>query len=178
VIEPSTERESQRRGELRRAAFLDRDGTLIEDRGYLADPVGVRLLPGAAESVATLADAGYEVVVVTNQSGVARGLFDETTLAAVNRRVADLLAAANPRARIAAFYCCPHLTGCDCRKPSPGLFLRAARERGLDLARSLAVGDSPRDVAAARAAGCARAAQLDPDRPRLFEAVTALLAQP
>jgi D-glycero-D-manno-heptose 1,7-bisphosphate phosphatase len=164
-------------GALRPAAFLDRDGTVIEDRAYLGEPAGVRLMAGAAEAVARLATAGYRVVVVTNQSGVARGLFDEAAVDAVNRRVADLLAASSPAAVIDGFYVCPHLDRCDCRKPLPGLFLRAARERQLDLGRSLAVGDSPRDVQAARAAGCPRTIQIG-DRLSLLEAVQTLLGAP
>jgi len=162
---------------LRPAAFLDRDGTVIEDRAYLGDPDGVRLVPGAPEAVARLTAAGYRVVVVTNQSGVARGLFDEAAVDAVNRRVAELLAASSPAAVIDGFYVCPHLGGCSCRKPLPGLFVRAARERQLDLGRSLAIGDSPRDVEAARAAGCPRTIQVG-DRISLLEAVQRLLSAP
>lgn len=163
--------------ELAPAAFLDRDGTLIEDRAYLGDPAGVRLLPGAPEALAGLTAAGYRVVVVTNQSGVARGLFDEAAVDEVNRRMADLLLAGNPDAVVDRFYVCPHLDGCGCRKPLPGLFLRAALECHLDLGRSLAIGDSARDVDAARAAGCARAVRVG-ERLSLLAAVRSLLSAP
>jgi D-glycero-D-manno-heptose 1,7-bisphosphate phosphatase len=163
----------------RRGAFLDRDGTLIHDTGYLGDPDGVVLLPGAAEAVARLNQAGHTVVVITNQSGVARGYFDEAAVTAVNRRTAQLLLAADETARIAAFYYCPHLLPevCACRKPLPGLFLMAARELGLCLGKSLAIGDSPRDVEAAHAAGCDMALLVGPgqEHPDLLSAVCAAL---
>jgi D-glycero-D-manno-heptose 1,7-bisphosphate phosphatase len=132
----------------RRAVFLDRDGTIIEDEGYIADPVSVRLLPGAAEAIARLNGAGVPVIVVTNQSGIARGLLDEAAYAATARRLDELLAAAG--ARIDGHYHCPHhpdLTGpCECRKPGPLLYRRAAVDHDLDLARSWWVGDRLRDV--------------------------------
>jgi HAD superfamily hydrolase (TIGR01662 family) len=113
-------------GEGRPAVFLDRDGTLIVDRHYLSDPAGVELLPGAAEAVARLSAAGLFTALVTNQSGIGRGYFTE------------------------AEYHCPLGPGepdpQECRKPRPGMYLRAAREHGLDLARSWYVGDRLRDV--------------------------------
>lgn len=136
------------------AVFLDRDGTIIRDRDYLADPRGVELLPGAAGGLRALADAGFVLVVVSNQSGVARGFFPESAVAAVNEALAAALAR-GAGVTIAGWYVCPHgpESRCDCRKPAPGLLLRAARELGLDLARSFAVGDRDRDVEAGRAAG-------------------------
>lgn len=132
----------------RRAVFLDRDGTIIEDSGYVADPAAVRLLPGAAEAIARLNDAGLPVLVVTNQSGIARGLLDEAAYAATARRLDDLLTAAG--ARLEGHYHCPHhpdFTGpCECRKPGPLLYRRAAADHGLHLARSWWVGDRLRDV--------------------------------
>ncbi|AUX34188.1 MULTISPECIES: HAD-IIIA family hydrolase [Sorangium] len=166
-----------------RAAFLDRDGTMIHDPGYLADPAGVALLDGTAAAVALLRRSGYAVVVVSNQSGVARGLYGAAGVAAVNQRMMDLLAAVEPEARIAAVYVCPHgpEEGCPCRKPRPGLLLRAALDLDIDLAGSLAVGDSSRDVEAALAAGipAPRALQLGaPDsRPSLLAAIQHLLPQ-
>ncbi len=131
-----------------RAVFLDRDGTIIEDSGYLADPASVRLLPGAAEAIARLNRAGLPAIVVTNQSGIARGLLDEEAYAATVRRLGELLADAG--ARIDAHYHCPHhpvLTGpCECRKPGPLLYRRAAAEHRLQLARCWWVGDRLRDV--------------------------------
>ncbi|HEU4556591.1 MAG TPA: HAD family hydrolase [Longimicrobium sp.] len=135
----------------RPAVFLDRDGTLIHDRHYLADPAGVELLPGAGEAVARLNRAGFFVVLVTNQSGIGRGYFTEADYGAVHRRLVDLLAAHG--ARLDADYHCP--LGPDdsdpdeMRKPGAGMFLRATTEHGLDLARSWFVGDRLRDVAPA-----------------------------
>jgi D-glycero-D-manno-heptose 1,7-bisphosphate phosphatase len=135
----------------RPAVFLDRDGTLIEDLHYLRDPDQVRLLPGVAEAVRRLNVAAIPAVVVTNQSGIARGLLTEGDYAATVRRLDDLLAAAG--ARLDGHYHCPHLpdvTGpCDCRKPGPLLYERAARDLDLDLAASWWVGDRERDLSAA-----------------------------
>jgi D-glycero-D-manno-heptose 1,7-bisphosphate phosphatase len=135
----------------RAAVFLDRDGTLIEDRHYPRDPDQVRLLPGAADAVRRLNAAAIPAVVVTNQSGIARGLLTEADYAATTRRLDELLAAAG--ARLDGHYHCPHLpdvTGpCDCRKPGPLLYERAARELDLDLAASWWVGDRERDLGAA-----------------------------
>lgn len=138
-----------------RAVFLDRDGTIIEDTGYPADPVAVRLLPGAAAAIARLNRAGLPAIVVTNQSGIARGLLDEAAYEAIARRLDALLAAKG--ARLDARYHCPHhpdLTGpCECRKPGPLLYRRAAEEHRLDLARCWWVGDRARDVVPARRFG-------------------------
>jgi D-glycero-D-manno-heptose 1,7-bisphosphate phosphatase len=135
----------------RPAVFLDRDGTLIEDRHYLRDPDQVQLLPGAAEAVRRLNAAAIPVVVVTNQSGIARGLLTEADYAATVGRLDELLAAAG--ARLDGHYHCPHLpdvTGpCDCRKPGPLLYEHAARDLDLDLAASWWVGDRERDLGAA-----------------------------
>ena len=135
----------------RTAVFLDRDGTVIADPGYLSDPGGVRLLRGAGEAIARLNRAGYAVILVTNQSGIGRGMYDEAAFHAVQSRLAELLAAED--ARLDAVYFCPHAPDlsppCDCRKPAPGLFLRAAEEHGLDLGASFFVGDRARDVQAA-----------------------------
>ena len=135
----------------RPAVFLDRDGTLIEDHHYLRDPDQVRLLPGAADAVRHLTAAAIPAIVVTNQSGIARGYLTEAEFAATTRRLDELLAAAG--ARLDGHYHCPHLpdlTGpCDCRKPGPLLYERAARDLGLDLAASWWVGDRERDLGAA-----------------------------
>ena len=132
----------------RGAVFLDRDGTVIEDRHYLADPDGVRLLPGAGAAIARLNRAGIPVILVTNQSGIGRGYFDGSAFAAVQDRLRELLAL--DEARLDAVYHCPHrpdeLSPCDCRKPSTGLFLRAAVEHSLSLRDSFFIGDRPRDV--------------------------------
>ncbi len=131
-----------------RAVFLDRDGTIIEDPGYLADPAAMRLLPGAADAIARLNRAGLPAIVVTNQSGIARGLYDEAAYAATTRRLAELLAERG--ARVDAQYHCPHhpdFSGpCECRKPGVLLYQRAAADFGLHLARCWWVGDRLRDA--------------------------------
>jgi D-glycero-D-manno-heptose 1,7-bisphosphate phosphatase len=141
--------------ELRRAAFLDRDGTLIVDADFLAHPDCVELLPGAIDAVRRLNDAGVIVVVVTNQSGIARGLLTEDDYARVEERVR--LEFADAGARIDATYHCPHhpaITGaCDCRKPGLGMYEQARDDLSLDTAASLYVGDRWRDVAPGIALG-------------------------
>lgn len=137
-----------------RALFLDRDGTLIVDVGYPRDPAAVALLPGAADALAAL-PGEVALVIVTNQSGLARGLVTPAEAAAVQAEVERQFAAAG--VRFAGTYVCPHGPddGCRCRKPAPGMLLDAARALGLDLDRSLMIGDKAADVAAGRAAGCA-----------------------
>lgn len=138
-----------------RAAFLDRDGTLVQDPGYLHEPADVRLLPGVAAAVARLNRAGFLVITVSNQSGIARGLYPESGYHAVQRRLAELLAGAG--ARLDASYFCPHhpaITGpCDCRKPGLRLFQDAALERRVALDRSVWIGDRPADVEPGRRLG-------------------------
>jgi histidinol-phosphate phosphatase family protein len=133
------------------AVFLDRDGTIIDDVHYIARPELVRLRPGAAGAIAGLNRAGIPVIVVTNQSGIARGLLTEVDFALVQNRMLELLGSAG--ARIDATYMCPHHPDfggeCACRKPGTLLFRRAAREHALDLARSVYIGDRWRDVAPA-----------------------------
>ena len=142
----------------RRAVFLDRDGTLNDEVDYLASPGDFRLLPGVASGLRVLAEAGFALVVVTNQSGVARGILDEETLAKINARMRAELSAAG--VELDAVYYCPHhpeigapyfRADCTCRKPGPGMLLEAAAHLDLDLERSFAVGDSLRDLEAARA---------------------------
>jgi D-glycero-D-manno-heptose 1,7-bisphosphate phosphatase len=137
------------------AVFLDRDGTIIEDAGYLHDPGQVRLLPGAAEAIRRLNANGYAVLVVTNQSGIARGLLTLDDYRATERRVDELLAGEG--ARVDGHYFCPHLaevTGpCECRKPGTLLYRQAAERFGIDLHQSWWVGDRVRDVLPARALG-------------------------
>lgn len=132
----------------RPAVFLDRDGTLIEDSGYLRDPDAVRLLPGVGPAVRRLNETGLPVVVVSNQSGIARGLLTETDYCAVHSRMLERLAADG--ARIDGAYFCPHLPEisgpCDCRKPGLRLYRQAADALGLDLRASWWIGDRLRDV--------------------------------
>jgi len=139
----------------RRALFLDRDGTVIVDAGYTRRPEDVRLLDGAAVALAEAASLGYALVVVSNQSGVGRGYFTEAELDRVHARMVELLAE-HGVALDGAFYClhAPQ-EDCACRKPKPEMLERAARELGLDLARSAMIGDKASDVEAGLAAGCA-----------------------
>jgi histidinol-phosphate phosphatase family protein len=135
----------------KRAVFVDKDGTLVEDVPYNVDPARVRLAAGASEGVAALSGAGYEVFVVSNQPGVALGLFDEEHLKRNRSHLEQLL-----HRTLSGFYYCPHRAnaGCRCRKPNPGLLLRAAREHGVSLRRSWMIGDILDDVEAGRRAGC------------------------
>jgi histidinol-phosphate phosphatase family protein len=145
----------------RRAVFLDKDGTVVPDIPFNIDPRRMELAPGAAEGLRLLAQAGYTLIVVSNQSGVARGYFREDALAGMQRRLRELCAAAG--ARLAGVYHCPHhpagsvadyAVHCGCRKPEPGLLLRAAMEHGIACRRSWLVGDILNDVEAGRRAGC------------------------
>ncbi|HEX2089446.1 MAG TPA: HAD family hydrolase [Actinomycetota bacterium] len=144
-----------------RAVFLDKDGTLIDDVPYNADPAKMRLSPGAAEGIRSLAEAGFRLFVVSNQSGVARGHFAEQDLSAVEDRLRTLMTEAG--AKLDGFYYCPHYPDgsvteysfvCDCRKPEPGMIVNAAREHAIDVAQSWLVGDILDDVEAGRRAGC------------------------
>jgi histidinol-phosphate phosphatase family protein len=140
---------------MRGAVFLDRDNTLVADPGYLADAAKVRLLPGVPEGLAALSRAGWPLVIVSNQSGIARGLHTAEDVAAVMHRIRELLAPHG--VTITADYFCPHhpdFTGpCACRKPGLALFREAAARHGLDLTASWFVGDRWHDVAPALAVG-------------------------
>ena len=157
------------------AVFLDRDGTLIEEVGYPTRPEQIRILGGVARALGRLSAAGYKLVVVTNQSAIARGLMSEDDLHRFHQALDeqfDLLGA-----RVDAYYACPHhpdasqaqrpdlAIDCDCRKPKPGLILRAAKDLDIDMARSWLVGDTWRDIAAAQAAGL-RTVKLPTGDPR------------
>jgi len=138
----------------RRAVFLDRDGTLIADTGYLADPDAVRLLPGARPALAELSRQGFALVVVSNQSGLGRGLIQPEQARAVHDRFVGELAAGG--VTLDAVLYCPHTAeaGCPCRKPLPGMLLQAAEGLGLWLEQSVMVGDKASDVEAGHRAGC------------------------
>lgn len=138
---------------MNKAFLLDRDGTINVDTGYVGDPEKVELLPGAARSIRKMNEAGYLVIVISNQSGVARGYFTMEDVHRVNQRINELLAAEG--AHIDAFYVCPHLKGaavkkfdldCLCRKPKTGLFRQAMEEYDLDPELCYACGDKARDV--------------------------------
>ncbi len=141
----------------RRAAFLDRDGTLNVRpplHEYVVSADDFAWLPGAAEGAALLARAGYVLAVVSNQRGVARGKLTEEVLRQVEARIQRELEAHG--CRVEAFRYCPHelADACECRKPKPGMLVELARTLELDLAQSWMIGDSPSDVAAGAAAGC------------------------
>jgi histidinol-phosphate phosphatase family protein len=140
--------------------FVDRDGTLIKERGFLCDPDQVELIEGADHSIRRLTDAGYAAVVISNQSGVARGLFTLADVEEVNHRVRELFAASG--AVLAGMYYCPHLPAahgsayggvCLCRKPYPGLALEATTVLNLDLSRAFVVGDKLDDLGMANQLG-------------------------
>jgi D-glycero-D-manno-heptose 1,7-bisphosphate phosphatase len=135
------------------AVFIDRDGTMVFDMHYLADPEGLELIATVPEGVKKLNEAGIPVIVVTNQSGVARGRFDETALDRIHRRLAEMLMAKG--AKVDGIYYCPHMpdAGCDCRKPRPGMLRRAGKERGFDLRRSYVIGDRMMDIEMAHSVG-------------------------
>ena len=145
------------------AVFLDRDDTLVVDSGFIDHPDKVKLVSGAIEAIRRLRDAGYRVVVASNQSGVARGYFDEARLDEIHDRLQQLLASGN--AYLDGIYYCPYLDGSEAtveayrkesglRKPAPGMLLKAARDLDLDLSKSWMIGDSARDIQAGQAAGC------------------------
>lgn len=141
------------------AVFLDRDGTINEDPGYLTHPSEIRLLPGVGEALRLLQEQGFRLVIVSNQSGVARGFLTETMLEEIQIRLESLLKAEG--VTLSGTYYCPHhpegappyRQACDCRKPKGGLVERAAREHGLDLSRSYVVGDKQIDVELGRQMG-------------------------
>ena len=152
---------------MNRAVFLDRDGTIIPETGAkTADPT-VEPLPEAIRAIKKLRAAGFIIVVATNQAAIARGNFTERDLAVAHKSLFGKFAAAG--APVDGVYYCPHLPEgavpeysivCECRKPKPGLFTRAAREMEIDLARSYMVGDGERDIIAAQAAGCKAAVRV------------------
>lgn len=178
-----------------RAVFLDRDGVVNVDHGYVGRWQDFEFVPGAVDAMRCLHDAGWRLVVVTNQSGIARGYYSEADYEALTERMKAELAAFG--APLAGVYHCPHhpkgtvaayTRDCDCRKPAPGLILRAAAELGLSLADSVLVGDKASDAQAARAAGVGRvvlvadgaadAALADATAPSLAAALAAGLIQP
>ncbi|QDU70709.1 D-glycero-alpha-D-manno-heptose-1,7-bisphosphate 7-phosphatase [Mucisphaera calidilacus] len=157
------------------AVFLDRDGTLIEDRDYLADPDGVVLLPGVIEGLQRLRDAGFTLAIATNQSGIGRGLMTHDDVDACHRRLIELLEPHD--IRFAAIGSCPLATKIKSRriiesyerKPGPGMLITIAREHGIDLLRSWMVGDAERDLIAGRHAGCRGTILVDTGRTREIE---------
>jgi D-glycero-D-manno-heptose 1,7-bisphosphate phosphatase len=137
----------------RRFVLLDRDGTVIVERNYLSDPDQVELIPGAADALRRLAARGLGLVLVTNQSGIGRGYFDEARLAEIHQRLTGMLRKEN--VELDGIYVCPHHPdlACACRKPRTALALRAAEELGFDAAACFVVGDMASDVQLGRTLG-------------------------
>jgi len=135
------------------AVFIDRDGTMVLDKHYLADPTRLDIIPTVPEGIKRLNDAGIPVIIITNQSGVARGIFDEATLELIHQRLLEILE--DRGAIIDDLYYCPHMpdAGCDCRKPKPGMMLKARKEHGFDLKRSYVIGDRMMDIEMAHSVG-------------------------
>ena len=155
-----------------RAVFLDRDNTIIANDGYLGDPAQVKLLPGAAAAIASLRRLGYRIVVVSNQSGVARGMFDEAAVESVNQEMIRQLKE-QAGAHVDASYYCPYHPDAvvaeykldhEWRKPKPGMLKAAREDFNLDLAQCWMIGDQPRDVAAGASAGCRTILLSDPEK--------------
>jgi len=169
-----------------RAVFLDRDGVIIEDAGYIGEIGRVKFLPGASQAIRRLNEMNFKVIIVTNQAGVARGYFDEAAVREVNGYVRQKLA--EESATIDGIYYCPHhIDGtvekyrqqCDCRKPNPGMLLSAARDFGIELSASFIIGDKESDIEAGRRAGCRtiRLAAADPPEPTAADYVARDLDQ-
>lgn len=139
---------------MQRAVFLDKDGTLINNVPYNVNPGKIELAPFATDALKLLQHHGYKLIVVSNQSGIARGYFTEAAIGPVVDKIQQLLAPA--MITLYDFYYCPHPENgdCECRKPRPGMLLRAAREHNIDLARSWMIGDILDDVEAGKKAGC------------------------
>ncbi len=155
-----------------RAVFLDRDNTIIANDGYLGDPTGVKLLPGAAAAIASLRRLGFRIIVVSNQSGVARGMFDEAAVESVNQEMIRQLKE-QAGAHVDASYYCPYHPDAvvpeykldhEWRKPRPGMLKAAREDFNLDLAQCWMIGDQPRDVAAGALVGCRTILLSDPEK--------------
>ena len=164
---------------VRKVVFLDRDGTIIDNQGDLGDPSGVNLIDGAKEAISALSEAGWLILVVTNQAGVARGAFKEEDIFIVHDHIDTLV---GPIERY--YYCCYHPEGKliewrenhPWRKPEPGMLLQAGEDFDIDFAASWMVGDTARDIQAGHAAGCKTIWLTDPGR--ITEEVTPTLYAP
>ena len=156
------------------AIFFDRDNTIIVSDGYLGDPDKVQLIYGVADAIARARSLGFVIVTISNQSGVARGLFTEEAVMAVDEKMDRLLQAENPRAKIDLHEFCPfhpeavvekYRKDSELRKPLPGMILKAAEALDLDLSASWVIGDAARDIEAGHAAGCRTILINDPSLP-------------
>jgi len=145
---------------MNKAVFLDRDGTIVEDIGYLNSPEQIKFIPGSIEAIKILNEAGYKVIVITNQAGVARGLVTEDMLQTIDKVMHKNIL--NGGGHLDALYYCPHHPEhgvypyrqvCECRKPHTGLIKRAMRDQNLDLSKSFMIGDKASDVEAGKRAG-------------------------
>jgi D-glycero-D-manno-heptose 1,7-bisphosphate phosphatase len=136
------------------AVFIDKDGTLIHDVPHNVDPGHIQLIPGAGAALRRLQNEGYKLIVISNQPGIARNLFQETDLLPVNRQIQSLLAPYG--VKLEAFYYCPHESsdGCVCRKPMPGMILRAAKDHAIEPRISWMIGDILNDIEAGNRAAC------------------------
>ena len=139
---------------MNKAVFIDRDGTMAKDVPYCSRPEDFELLPESAEGIRLLNEQGFKVVVVTNQSGIARGYFTEETLATIHNEMRHKLARYG--ANVDAIYYCPHHPddNCECRKPKPGMLLQAAADLNIDLGLSYVIGDNDMDMEVGRNVGC------------------------
>jgi len=159
---------------MNKSIFLDRDGTLIFDEDYLADPTKVTLMPGAVEALCEFRNSGYMLIIISNQSGIGRGMFSEQDMEVVNQKVAELFKAKG--IEFDAVLICPHAPedNCECRKPSPKLLLDAAETFNIDLANSAMIGDKLSDAQCGIAAGCKfnifldNGKQVPPDSPEIY----------
>ena len=171
---------------MKRAVFLDRDGTIIFDGGYLRDPDGIELLPGAADALKRLQEADFLLVIISNQSAIGRGMCLESDVEAVNDRMCEVFEEFG--VRFDAIVYCPHSPEdrCDCRKPEPKMILDVAKRLNIDLEISTMVGDKMSDVNAGVAAGCGTNVLLSVDKPDghtivapdMADAVKMILKQP
>lgn len=169
------------------AAFLDRDGVINFDHGYVSCWDQFKFMPGVPEALHGLAQAGYQLVIVSNQSGIGRGFYTEADLRKLNRQINDYLKTAFD-IQMAGFYHCPHhpteaqgefLVQCECRKPAPGMILQASVDLGIDVTASLLVGDKDSDIQAGRTAGVGRLFKVSPpgagnDEDSDYELISAL----
>jgi D,D-heptose 1,7-bisphosphate phosphatase len=169
------------------AIFFDRDNTLIVNDGHLGDPGKVQLIEGAADAVARARGLGFRVVTISNQSGVARGLFGEEAVVAINEKMEQLLADENPGAKVDRHEFCPfhpeavveqYRKDSELRKPRPGMILHAAEALDLDLSASWVIGDAPRDIEAGHAAGCRTILINDLSLPTSQAAMEATVVEP
>jgi D-glycero-D-manno-heptose 1,7-bisphosphate phosphatase len=159
----------------RRLALIDRDGTIIIDKVYLRDPDGIEFAPGAVEGLRLLRDAGFALVLITNQSGIARGYFDAARLEQIHDRLRSMLAAEG--LALEAIYVCPHGPDdrCDCRKPAPGMVKSAMRDLGFGPDQAVFIGDSDADMGAAAAAGVAGVRVASPGKSSAVDAAADFL---